>query len=260
MKFINEKFKHRKYPAHLTSTPPLPFTHRDDYLSGSNRSKSNHHTTFITTFDSSISLKHILLEDWPRISSDSELRKYFQEPPQISYKHSPNLAQLLTRARLHYDIDTDITIHQPPVISTISYPSKNIKCRHEQCATCPQLTEKSYYSSYQTKHYYPIPQIFSCNDTPAIYLLECNICHKQYIGETHTTIRSRMKHHRNMSKTATNRPIYAHILKHQATFSIFSITIIDQVLNTAERKQKETYYINLLKTKVPFGLNVIKKS
>ena len=68
-----------------------------------------------------------------------------------------------------------------------------------------------------------------------------------------------MKHHQNMHKTATNRPIYAHILSDHNNFNIFSINIIDRVPDLAMRKQKEMYYINLLKTKIPFGLNVISK-
>ena len=86
------------------------------------------------------------------------------------------------------------------------------------------------------------------------------IFNKQHIGESHTTIRARIKHHKNMSKSATNRPLYHHILTHKPGFTIYSITIIDQVLDTKSRKDKEIYYINLLKTFVPFGFNVIKKT
>jgi len=139
----------------------------------------------------------------------------------------------------------------------ITFPSKNIKCRHEQCGTCNQLSDKSHYNSFQTKQYFSIPKIFSCDTINAIYLLECSICQKQYIGETSTTVRSRMKHHRNMSKTALNRPIYGHLESHRTNFSIFKLTIIDQVQDLSERKKKEQHYIKLLKTKVPFGLNVI---
>ena len=49
-----------------------------------------------------------------------------------------------------------------------------------------------------------------------------------------------MKHHMNMSKSATNRPIYSHISKHKGTSSIYSITIIDTVIDTITRKQKGT--------------------
>ena len=170
------------------------------------------------------------------------------------------MAQLLTRAKLNHTIQIDLPHHPAPIIQSISFPAKNIKCRHPQCGTCPQLSEKSHYTSYQTKHYFQINDIYSCDTTHAIYLLECTLCHKQYIGETHTTVRSRMVHHRNMQKTATNRPIYAHILNHHKNFNIFSITIIDRVSDLTQRKQKEMYYISLLKTKVPVGLNVINRT
>jgi len=82
-----------------------------------------------------------------------------------------------------------------------------------------------------------IPDVFSCDTTAAIYLLECTICNKQYV---HVTIRNRMKHHRNKAKTTLNRPIYAHLKQHQTDFSTFTIKIIDQV---KERKEKEMQYI-----------------
>lgn len=261
MAYIHDQFKIRKYPNHLTTSPFIPFSERQQ-LVNSTRSKSNNiGPTLITTFDPSIStsIKSILEEDWPRITSHNELRKTYQESPLISYKHSPNLSQFLTRAKLNHIINHDLSSFQPPKIPLISFPSKNIECRHPQCMTCPQLSKKSYFSSYQTKHY-PIDDIYSCDTTNAIYLLECKVCDKQYIGETHTTVRSRMKHHRNMQKTATNRPIYAHIANHGKTFNIFSITIIDRVTDMAQRKAKEMYYIKLLNTKFPFGLNVIHKT
>ena len=46
-----------------------------------------------------------------------------------------------------------------------------------------------------------------------------------------------------MLKFATNRPIYSHISKHKGTFSVYSITIIDTVIATTTRKQKELYYM-----------------
>ena len=135
------------------------------------------------------------LEDWPRLSSHPELCEMFKDPPNITYKHSPNLSQLLVRAKLNENIPTNLPTNQPPSIPTISFPAKSIKCRNSQCGTCQQLTSRSHYSSYQTKQYYSIPDIFSCDTTHAIYLLDCSICSKQYIGETRTTIRNRMKHH-----------------------------------------------------------------
>ena len=255
-KFINNQFNNRKYPKYITNSPIIPFNDRDLYLNFS-RSKTSHPLTFVTTFDPSISISEHLEEDWPRLTSNDDLKQIFRQPPTVSYKHSPNLSQILVRAKLDNNINTDLPIQSNPSLIHHTFPAKNIKCRNPQCGTCPQLTEHSHYSSYQTKQYYSINNIYSCDTTHAIYLLECTICHKQYVGETHNTIRNRMKHHRNMANTALNRPIYAHLKLHNQNFSIFSITIIDTIKDLTNRKSTEQQYIKLLKTKLPFGLNVI---
>jgi len=123
----------------------------------------------------------------------------------------------------------------------------------------PQLTAKSRYCSFITKVHYDIRDIYSCDTTCTIYLLECKKCNKKYVGETGTTVGSRVKHHRNTTKANISRPIYPHIQSHNKTFDMFTITIIDRVTNLKERKEKEMEYITLLKTYIPFGLNVIKK-
>ena len=67
-----------------------------------------------------------------------------------------------------------------------------------------------------------------------------------------------MKHHHNACNSNVNRPIYQHGNSHRKKFDCFSITIINLVPNMDERKQKEKYYIDLLKTKLPYDFNVIK--
>ena len=80
------------------------------------------------------------------------------------------------------------------------------------------------------------------------------------VGETGTTICSRMKHHRNASKTYLNRLTYDHIRSHnEEKLDIYTFMIIDQVTDVRDRKEKEMYYIDELKTKVPFSLNIIRK-
>jgi len=65
-----------------------------------------------------------------------------------------------------------------------------------------------------------------------------------------------MTHHRNATRANLNRPIYSHVKSHDM---VFRIIIIDNVTNQQARKNKESEYIELLRTKLPFGLNVIKK-
>jgi len=235
MNFISKEFKNRKY-ATITSSI-IPFQDRITYLMPTERDNDSR-VSFITTYDPTIPFRDSLLQDWSRLSSHPELRTIFTNPPRITYKRNTNLSQLLVRAKLDHYVNTNLASTSVSIQRPSSFPAKNISCRNEQCSTCPQLSHKSYYSSYQTKEYFSIPDIYSCDTTSAIYLLQCTICNKQYVGETHVTIRNRMKHHRNKAKTALNRPIYAHLQKHQADINIFSITIIDQVKDLQRRKEK----------------------
>ena len=124
----------------------------------------------------------------------------------------------------------------------------------------PLTLTLTHITSHQTKSYYSINHIYSCDTKNAIYLLECSICHKQYVGETGTSVRIRLRHHRNMYNSHTNRPIYRHPATHNTDFSVYKLTIIDQESDSYHRKSKEAHWIKELKTKIPFGLNVIQKN
>ena len=120
---IQTHFKTRKYPTHLINSPIIPFKDRDLYIHCTNQSTA-HPITLVTTFDPTVSIKNHLLLDWPRLSSDRELRHSFQKPPQVSYRHSSNLSQLLVRAKLNHNITTHIRTSPKPSISVSSYPAK----------------------------------------------------------------------------------------------------------------------------------------
>lgn len=163
----------------------------------------------------------------------------------------------MVRAKLNYDIESEIPLYTSPSLFKEKLPAKNIKCRNTQCATCNILTSRAGYYSNQRNTYHAITDVYSCDTKGAIYLLECTLCHKQYVGETGTTVRNRMKHHRNAVQAKLNRPIYTHLQKHRGDFNTFKLTIVDQESNLVLRKQKEREYIQTLKTKIPFGLNVL---
>ena len=123
MSFITTQFRKRKYPPWLTNSPVIPFNDRATYLTTAERDK-NLSTSFITTFDPTISVRDSLLKDWPRLSSHPELRTVFTSPPMITYKRSRNLSQLLVRAKPNHNVTSDlpttaISIERPP-----SFPAK----------------------------------------------------------------------------------------------------------------------------------------
>jgi len=191
-----------------------------------------------------------------KLGKEDQCRKSLSlTPVGVSNTNHKNLATRLVTAKLEdTSIPTSIPTYPIPKLSINSFPARNIPCRKRQCATCPQLSNQSEYYSYQTKKHYTIKDIYSCDTTCAIYLLQCLICSKQYIGETGTTIRNRPII--EMPLELISIDLFTHMSSHM----IFKIIIIDKVTNQQARQSKESEYIELLKTKLPFGLNVIKKT
>jgi len=136
-------------------------------------------------------------------------RNLYSKTIRYSYTNHRNLKHRLGHNRLDTIISdsTDIPIQSTPIISTKFYPAKNIPCRREDCGCCQQLKGSQQANSFQTNFIVKIPTILSCDSTCAIYLLECKYCFKQYIGETGSSIRARMRRHRNISGHGVKLPI-----------------------------------------------------
>ena len=198
--------------------------------------------------------------NWSIFVNYQDTRKtLYSKSIQFSYTNHPSIGNKITRKKIEHPITNHTsTIHPIPAIERPSYPARNINCRKSGCASCQQIQPSYQCVSYQTGTSYPIKDIYSCDTKGAIYLLECPICYKQYIGESGQTIRSRMKHHRNASHANVNRPLYRHLKEHNMPFQTLKLTIIQQVTNMTYRKQHELVLITEFKTKIPFGLNVIQ--
>ena len=254
MDLLNQKFTDRGYRDIITYNPPEPFCNRHQYLTPNTKSKPDS-LTIVCTLDKNTNrvpkrtLEHF--QDTRKILYDKTVL--------FSYLNHPNIQQKVSKTSIEHTISShNTTLYPIPTTTRVTYPARNIKCRTPGCATCPQIMERYRVVSYQTHQHYPIKDIYSCNTKSAIYLLECPLCFKQYIGETGTTIRNRMKHHRNASHRDVNRPIYRHLKEHDIPFENLRLTIIEQIATTTLRKQCELQLIRELKTKLPFGLNVMK--
>jgi len=201
-------------------------------------------------------------ENWPILSTnEATRRRLYTKTVRICYTNHPSIRTKLVKAKVLGNIDnTSIVEYNPPQITYTKFPAKNIKCRITNCYCCPQLKESHDYVSFQTQKRYGISNIYSCDSTGLIYLLECSHCYKQYIGETHTKMSTRLKHHRKHPKTYTDRPLYAHLKDFGLTFKSYKLTIIHQLKDTQTRKSKEKDLIKELKTYVPFGFNVRTKT
>ena len=174
-----------------------------------------------------------------------------------------------TVLELKYKIlDTELTKSSPG-------PSKagSFKCGKSQCKTCKIIVECQNFTSQATKDTFSITSEINCDSENVIYLYTCNICQIQYIGETKNSLKERANAHRSqiMCKDS-NHPLYKHLVSNPISHSIdtsithddthFTLTPIELIkdfgeplLNTFERLKRESYWMVLIGTIKPYGLN-----
>jgi len=200
----------------------------------------------ICKYDRTLLIKRILEENWGIFANNEDTRRaLLTRQLRVSHTLGTNIGRRITKAKLEGTIGIDTNTYQTPEFPI--YPGQQkTKCRVNQCGLCNQLSSKAFYYSFQTKIRYPIEDIYSCNTIGAIYLLDCQICGKQYVGESGAYLRIRIKRYRNKQNVALERPIYDHLKKHGTTFNVFTITVIAQVTDMKTRKAKEAEYISLL--------------
>ena len=148
---------------------------------------------FITTYNPALPNIHkALRQEQPILYSTECLHEIIIETRVVAYRCSPNLRDLLVRAKLK-NLSTTTLWHFP------------LQLKHG-CLSCPHIdNERTNYTFNNTGEVREIKQQMACKSATLIYMIECKRCKKQYIGETKRTLRERFTEHRQ----ATNNPSHA---------------------------------------------------
>ena len=143
-----------------------------------------------------------------------------------------------------------------------------IKCHSGRCLTCPKLsTSKSFQSNITHQTFDVInhsSENLNCHSQNLIYLLSCNRCNIQYVGETTIPLHKRINIHRT-SKTGCEHNI-KHFKEHcvGASFNVQILEIFqgtgytNNKVDPTHRKirlDREEYWMKKLRTIYPYGLN-----
>ena len=133
------------------------------------------------------------------------------------------------------------------------------KCPKD-CVTCPKIKFTNFVTSHITRHRVRTIKnpTSNCKSTQLIYLITCTICKLQYVGETQTSLAKRMSHHKWCFKTDQSHTVLSdHFKLPGHTPEDFEINILDNLDCTTKqiRLSKELFWIKLLRTAAPFGLN-----
>ena len=104
---------------------------------------------------------------------------------------------------------------------------------------------------------FPIKVNGNCNSKNLIYLITCQICNIQYVGETGGPLRDRLNNHRSDVRTKKQTAIGIHFNLENHCFEDLKIIPIDflDVENITARRNLEYSWQLKLGTIYPHGLN-----
>ncbi|XP_060066994.1 uncharacterized protein LOC132547247 [Ylistrum balloti] len=159
----------------------------------------------------------------------------------VAYKRANNIRNLLVRA----DID-------PPNRTKGSQP-----CRRP-CNLCPFMENCSSVTSKSNKQTFTIRHSINCNSTSVVYMIQCQKCGTQYIGQTGNSIRERFHgHFADIRNKNMHKPVSRHFTSTEhdtENVKIIGLQITPGDVNT--RLRTEEAFITYLNTAEPQGLNI----
>ena len=144
-------------------------------------------------------------------------------------------------------------------------------CDHRQCKLCNIYDNNHYFISTNTGRIFHTlsNQNLSCNTGNVIYLITCNFCKLQYVGETSKTLKIRFNNHRSAGKNInSNKILYEHFNSYPCNGYGYKVKIIQKMAGsghlengkldpeaTQHRLHAEESWIQKLQTLYPYGLN-----
>ena len=172
----------------------------------------------------------------------------------MAFRRSPNQRDLLVSAKL----SSNSTNSHPQL------PSGSYRCG-KNCATCPYisdgLTNYTFFSTGETR---PIKSNLTCETKNLIYMVQCNRCNLQYIGETKRRLKDRFNEHRRTvdnpntkSKPTTAAEHFLTAPNHTANdMQLIPIEKVYSNRDSILKASREAFLITKGRTLLPHGLNI----
>jgi hypothetical protein len=158
----------------------------------------------------------------------------------VAFRNCPSLNDLLTSSRLH----------------STNLPKGSQKC--EGCYLCPFITTTNSQSSVNNFNL-NIHEALNCKTVSVVYLITCNRCSIQYIGETGNTLNQRFRGHlQDIRENLGYKPVGTHFNLPGHTRNDLRITLLRKTPDNDSnwRKRTEEALIRQFGTSAPKGLNI----
>ena len=138
-----------------------------------------------------------------------------------------------------------------------------IACGRPRCKTCAHIKIGVRFSSTATGEDFRAWATANCKTSNRIYLIECQKCGKQCVGETKNPFHLRLKSHRSdYIVRLADKPVGKRFNESGSTFGDLTIMVIKK-LGTASgtrRKNWESFWIHTLRSLTPDRLNLQERS
>jgi len=155
--------------------------------------------TFLVTYHADLpKIQDIVDKIWQTIKTNTKLNRIFPMKPMMAFRRPKSLKGIIVRAKV-----------KPRQDSPKGEPRPCNKSR------CQRLVPFAHTFKYRSGTYSAIKWRHTCKTSNAVYLMTCNVCNKQYVGETSMALNKWMHQHRSDCKNRKfNRsPVAAHFNK-----------------------------------------------
>ena len=174
-----------------------------------------------------------------------EAKAVFSRGLMVSFRKARKISSSLMKAKL-YPLERFVDSGQ---------------CKKRRCDVCTNVTETDTFSSIVTGETCQINHELDCDDKCLIYLLECKVCDKQYVGETTDAFRLKWNNYKDndrkfqRNESCMQQHLYEHFYSegHNWLLGNVSVSLIDKT-GGFQPKKKENYWMRTLKTLAPLGL------
>ena len=199
-------------------------------------------------------ISYIIKKHYHLLLSSNRCKNVFQQKlPFVAFRRSPNLRDLIVTAKR----PSNSTNPHPQL------PSGSFRCG-KNCATCHYisdgLTTYTFFSTNETRH---INSNLTYDTKNLIYMIQCNRCNLQYIGETKRRLKDRFNEHRrtidNPNTKSKPTTVAQHFLSSpNHTANDMQLIPIEKVFSNRDsiRKAREAFLILKGRTIDPGGLNI----
>ena len=220
----------------------------------------------------------------PCLSSSERCAEAFPNTPLVSYRRARNLSDMLCSKRLPPSTNrrpTSTTPENDTSPSNNTCPECGLQCKNPKCLrihrsskhkkqsnkpTAPgfwprksdprcAICKERHFSTSITSHHnsktHNIKQSVTCKSNNLCYLIDCNKCKQQYVGETELEFHCRMNNHKSDIRLENKSN---GMVRHFSKCGIDNVTpnILEKVRSRDHyiRKAREQYYIELLEPQI----------